>query len=236
MSTFMPSSTPQSSALRRAGLVAAAAAATAIVAIGIPLAIAAPTAAPPSDAQGYVDSTARCTKPDTAVIFGVTDTSRIAICKTAAGAYEYRGVRVRDGAKLITTATQTSDSTFVAKNDGVTYTVTPTALSVTAGGSTLRTESWLDYHSAQGPASASTSSKPSTSTSATPSTSAAPTTSFAPTTSAAPTSAAPTASSTPGRTSSAPKTSAAPASSATGSAVPPPPPLPAEVGGATKTG
>ena len=232
----MPSST-----LRRSGLVAAAAAVTAMAAIGIPLAIAAPTAVPPSDAQGYVDSTARCTKPDTAVVFGTTDTSRVAVCKTAAGAYEYRGVRVRDGAKLITTATQTSDSTFVAKNDGVTYTVTPTALSVTAGGSTFRTESWLDYHGAQAPASATTSTKPSTSssvstsvstsasTSAAPTTSSAPSTSSAPTTSASPaasaTSASATASATPGLTSSAPKTSAAPM-----------PPLPAEVGGSGKTG
>ena len=227
----MPSST-----LRRSGLVAAAAAAT--VAVSIPLAIAAPTAVPPSDTQGYVDSTARCTKPDTAVVFGTTDTSRVAVCKTAAGAYEYRGVRVRDGAKLITAATQTSDSTFVAKNDGVTYTVTPTALSVTAGGSTFRTESWLDYHGAQAPASATTSSKPSisasasASVSASASTSAAPTTSSAPGTSSAPsTSASATASATPGLTSSSPKTSAAPASSAV-----PLPPLPAEVGGSTKTG
>lgn len=237
MSTFMPSSAALSSALRRSGLVAAAAAATALAAIGIPLAIAAPTAVPPSDTQGYVDSTARCTKPDTAVMFGTTDTSRVAICKTAAGAFEYRGVRVRDGAKLIATATQTSDSTYIVKNDGVTYTVTPTALSVTAGGSTFRTESWLDYHGAQAPASVTTSSKPSTSGSTSASTSAAPTTSSSPTTSSAPSSSAPstsasasastqaTASATPGLTTSAPKTSAAPL-----------PPLPAEVGGSGKTG
>ena len=58
------------------------------------------TAAPATDDQGYVDSTARCTPPDVEVAFGNTTTSRVAICKTPGGQYEYRGVRVRDGAKL----------------------------------------------------------------------------------------------------------------------------------------
>ena len=213
MSTSMPSIGRHGSGLRKTALIAASAAASTMVAIGIPLALAAPTAVPPSDAQGYVDSTARCAKPDTAVLFGTTETSRVAICKTAAGTYEYRGVRVRDGAKLITTATKASDSTFVAGNDDVTYTVTPTALSITAGGGTYRNEAWLDYHGVQAPAASSSASSKA-------STSAAPTTS-----SAAPTSTAGPASSTP-------KTTAATASSA----VPLPPPLPAEVGGSAKTG
>ena len=85
------------SALQKLGLLAAAAAVSAMVAIGVPLALAAPTAAPPSDAQGYVDSTARCATPDTAVLFGTTTTSRVAICQIAGGEFEYRGVRVRDG-------------------------------------------------------------------------------------------------------------------------------------------
>ena len=152
---------------RNFALAVGAAATSAIVAIGVPLAIAAPTAAPPSDGQGYINSTARCTAPDSAVLFGTTGTSRVAICKTPAGAFEYRGVRVSDGAKLIVTATQSTTDTFVAKNDGVTYMVTPTALSVTIGGNTLRTESWVDFHGAPAPAaSGTTSSKPSTSSSA----------------------------------------------------------------------
>ena len=200
---------------RKSGLAVSAAAGFALVAIGVPLAIAAPTAAPPSDGQGYVNSTARCTAPDTAVIFGATDTSRVAICKTAGGEYQYRGVRVSDGAKLIAGATQTAGNTFVVKYDGATYTVTPQALSVTINGDTFRTETWADYHGPQAPASGSTT--PSTSTSST--TSA--------TTSATATATTP-ASSAPS-TSSAPKTSAAPSTSA----APLPPPLPAEVGAGT---
>ena len=220
---------------RNFALAVGVAAASAIVAIGVPLAIAVPTAAPPADGQGYIDSTARCTKPDTAVLFGTTDTSRVAICQTAAGAFEYRGVRVSDGAKLIVAATQSSGDTFVAKNDAATYLVTPKALSVTVGGTTVRTESWVDFHGSPAPASASgtTSVKPSTSA---PSTSAAATA----TTTAAPTTAAPTTSaapSTPGLvTPSASASTATPKASASpSSAVPLPPPLPAEAGGSTSS-
>ena len=140
------------SALQKLGLLAAAAAVSAMVAIGVPLALAAPTAAPPSDAQGYVDSTARCATPDTAILFGTTTTSRVAICQIAGGEFEYRGVRVRDGAKLIAAASQTSDGGYVVKNDGVTYTITTTSLSVSMDGSTVRTESWTDFHNPESPA------------------------------------------------------------------------------------
>ena len=193
--------------LRKSGL--AAAAASALIAVGVPLALAVPTSAPPWDGEGYVNSTARCTAPETAVIFGATESSRVAICKTASGSYQYRGVRVSDGARLITTASQTSTNSFVANNDGVKYTVTPTALSVTANGDTFRTETWTDYHGPQAPASST-----STSTTATPSTSSSAT----PTTSG-------TASTTPTATS-ATKTSTSPSTTT----VPLPPPMPAEVG------
>ncbi len=192
--------------LRTYGLAASAAAAA--LAIGVPLAMAAPTAVPPSDTGGYVDSTARCAAPDTAVLFGSTKTSRIAICKTASG-YEYRGVRVGDGAKLIAAAKQTSSDSYAVENDGVKYTITPTALSVTANGNTYRTETWTDYH---GPKAAP--SKPATA--ATPGLKTA-----APSAPAA----APAQAASP-----------APAAPATPSSVAPlPPPLAAEVGGGTSS-
>ena len=214
------------SALQKPGLLAAAAAVSAIVAIGVPLALAAPTAAPPSDAQGYVDSTARCAEPDTAVLFGTTTTSRVAICKTAGGEFEYRGVRVRDGAKLIAAASQTSDGGYVVKNDGVTYTITTTSLSVSMDGSTVRTESWTDFHNPQSPATSGTTKTTATSTTTSSSTSATTSASATPTTSGT-TSASPSAS--PSTAAATPQTSAAQSSSA----VPLPPPLPAEVGSST---
>ncbi|MDX1873148.1 hypothetical protein SBI67_13535 [Mycolicibacterium sp. 120266] len=116
-------------------------------------------AAPTADSQGYVDSTARCSAPAVAVLFGSTSSSRIAICKDASGGYEYRGVRIRDGAKLVLTATA-SGGGYVAESDGVTYTVTPNTLKVTAGGTLLRSEPLTDVHEPQG---ASTSTSTSTS-------------------------------------------------------------------------
>jgi len=152
--------------VRMTGLAAAAAAA--LIAVAVPLggftSSAAPTANPQFDSEGYVDSTARCSKPDTAVLFGTTASSRVAICKLTDASYEYRGVRVRDGAKLIAPAKQTSGTAFAVNNDGVKYTITPTALSVTANGDTFRTETWTDFHQSQAPASSGTSAPTSGST------------------------------------------------------------------------
>ena len=119
----------------------AAAACSVLLAIGLPSA----TAAPTTDDQGYVDSTARCSSPATAVLFGSTDTSRVAICKTSGGQYEYRGVRVRDGAKLIVPASQSGDG-FVADNDGVTYLLTARSLVINLGDKVIREEPMVDFH------------------------------------------------------------------------------------------
>lgn len=221
------------STFHKTGLFAAAAAASALVAIGVPLAIAAPPiATPQSDVQGYLDSTARCTAPDTAVIFGTTDSSRVAICKTANGSYEYRGVRVRDGAKLIVPATQTSTDSYMAEGDGATYTITTTALSVTSGGSTVRTEAWTDFHNPQSPAGSGTAaSGTATSGTSKPATSGAATSSAKPSTSSAATSGAATSGASTSAAPQATKTTAAPVTSAP----PLPPPLPAEVGGGSSS-
>ena len=125
----------------------AAAACLALLAVTVPSA----TAEPSTDSQGYVDSTARCSSPNTAAAFGSTETSRVAICESPSGQYEYRGVRVRDGAKLIIAATRSSDGKFVAENDGITYTVTPGSLVVSVGSEVLRTEPMVNYHGPESP-------------------------------------------------------------------------------------
>jgi len=104
------------------------------------------SAAPAYDGQGYVDSTARCIAPDTVVVFGSTATSRIAICRSSDGDYQYRGVRVRDGAKLIAPASRSSDGAFTATNDGIEYMVTSSALVISAGERVIRDETLLDFH------------------------------------------------------------------------------------------
>ncbi|AQT83032.1 hypothetical protein B1R94_22950 [Mycolicibacterium litorale] len=129
----------------RAARVAAAAACSALAFTALPHA----GAAPEFDSQGYLDSTARCSAPDTAVLFGSTDTARVAICKTSGGKYQYRGVRVRDGAKLVLSTASNGDGSYDAQNDGITYTVSPSSLVISSGRSTVRTESWVDFHGPQ---------------------------------------------------------------------------------------
>jgi hypothetical protein len=138
-------------------LCAAAATCAALLTIGVPSA----AAAPATDDQGYVDSTARCAEPNTVVEFGSTDNSRIAVCKSSDGEYQYRGVRLRDGAKVILSATRSDDGAFIAKNDGVEYTVAAKSLIISAGEQVIREEPWIDFHGA-GAASAPSTSAPST--------------------------------------------------------------------------
>ncbi len=103
-------------------------------------------AAPDFDEQGYVNSTARCST--TAVVFGATERSRVAICDDGDGGYQYRGVRIEDGAKLITAASSSGSGTYTATRDGITYTVSAKALTITDGDRVIRTEPMVDFHGA----------------------------------------------------------------------------------------
>jgi hypothetical protein len=136
-------------------LTAAAAACLVLFAIGALSA----SAAPAADDEGYVDSTARCTAPSTAVLFGSTETSRVAICKTADGRYEYRGVRLSDGAKLIVPAADSGNG-FVAENGEISYLVTAKSLVVSVGHKVIRDEPMVDFHSPGTPASPTTPTTP----------------------------------------------------------------------------
>ena len=136
----------------RLGTVAAAAC-WSLFAIGTPLAAADPS----TDSLGFVDSTARCAAPNTAVAFGSTAKSQVAICKSPAGQFGYHGVRISDGAKLIAMASVSADGSYVAKQDGVTYTVTSSALVVSDGSGVIRREPMVSFHgpkTAQAPAGA----------------------------------------------------------------------------------
>lgn len=136
--------------------------AVAAAACGALLAIGAPRAAadPATDALGFVDSSARCTAPNTAVAIGSTATSQVAICKSPAGKFGYHGVRISDGAKLVAAATPEADGSYVATQGGVTYTVTSSALVVSDAGGVIRREPMTSYHgpkTASAPAAAPTS-------------------------------------------------------------------------------
>lgn len=194
-----------SSRLSALRLTCAAAACSALLAIGVSSA----TAAPATDAQGYVDSTARCASPNVAVVFGRTKTSRVAICETPSGGYQYRGVRVRDGAKLILSASRSGNGGFVAENDGTDYTVTASALVVSMDGGVIRKEPMVEFYGSAGTAGTSGTKAPTGTTTTTTTTTATPTTTTATTTTATTTTATPTT---------------------TTSTTPLPAPLPAEVG------
>jgi hypothetical protein len=144
--------------------IAAIAATGAALAVGLPLAIAAPS----SDGNGYVNSTARCEPPSTVVVFGSTDNSRVAICKEPDGKYTYRGVRISDGAKLIVAAQAAGDGTFIAESGGVRYTVTAKSLAIGDGNKVLREESMVDFHGPAAPPPPAPPPAPSTPTSTTP--------------------------------------------------------------------
>jgi hypothetical protein len=77
-----------------------------------------------TDDRGFVDSGVRCEAPQTAVAFGRTEQSLVAICVDPDGHYEYRGARLGDDAVLAVVAEPTVPGEFFAQKDGVTYTVT----------------------------------------------------------------------------------------------------------------
>lgn len=147
-----------------------------------------------ADQRGFIDSAARCDEGQTAVAFGRTQRSEVAICTQNGDSYEYRGVRTSDGATLTAAAEATGTGVFTASNDGAVYTVSPKDLVVTSGGKVIYRDTWTDYEApsfaaehgttttSTGTPTTSTSSTPTTSTSAasTTTTTTTPTTSTTP--------------------------------------------------------
>jgi hypothetical protein len=111
---------------RGAGKLLCAAAMLGLSSVSMPTAVAEPSY--PTDDRGFVDSEVRCEAPQSAVFFGRTEHSLVAICLHSDGHYEYRGARLGDDAALIVVAEPTVPGEFFAQKDGVTYTVTATEL------------------------------------------------------------------------------------------------------------
>ncbi len=106
----------------RRGRVLIAAITLALTAGPLPTAAAQPSY--PTDDRGFVDTEVRCEAPQSAVMFGRTDHSLVAICLDPDGHYGYRGARLGDDAVLTVVAEPTVPGEFFAQKDGVTYTVT----------------------------------------------------------------------------------------------------------------
>ncbi|MGE2692202.1 hypothetical protein [Mycolicibacterium pulveris] len=106
---------------------------------GMSLAFCATAAAQPSyptDDRGFVGTKVRCDAPNSAVSFGRTAQSLVAICLVPDGHYEYRGARLNDDAVLVVVAEPTVPGEFFAQKDGATYTVTAEQL-------VIRTDEWV---------------------------------------------------------------------------------------------
>ena len=98
----------------------------------------------PTDDRGFVDTKVRCEAPQSAVLFGRTEQSLVAICLDPDGHYEYRGARLSDDAVLTVVAEPTVPGEFFAQKDGVTYTVTAKQLVIKSDGY-ARTEPVLQF-------------------------------------------------------------------------------------------
>jgi ferric-dicitrate binding protein FerR (iron transport regulator) len=104
-----------------------------------------PRASLGSDDRGFINSAARCEGPQTAAAIGRTPRSLVVICTDRNGKYEYRGVRMSDGATLKMATQTTVGWVFVARNDGVTYVVSPRELLVTSGKAVITREPMIEY-------------------------------------------------------------------------------------------
>jgi hypothetical protein len=112
--------------------------------IDLPIASAKPPSLP-TDNQGYVNSPARCGPNQSAVVVGRTALSLVAICGDGRGNYEYRGIRLSDGAVQTLPATSMANGCFGARSDVVTYTVSERKLLLTAGLRVLRDETMVEF-------------------------------------------------------------------------------------------
>jgi hypothetical protein len=79
----------------------------------------------PSDGRGFVNSSARCDDQQ--------------------GGHLYRGVRLSDGAALNVPAETTGGREFVARSQGVTYSLSTQQLVITAGDTVVRREPVVEY-------------------------------------------------------------------------------------------
>ncbi len=103
------------------------------------------TAGTDTDDLGFIGSKARCEEGQSAVALGRTQRSMVVVCADSSGDYEYRGVRISDGAMLTTQAQSTGDGTFVANSEGSRYRVSPEELTVTSGGKLIYGDTWAFY-------------------------------------------------------------------------------------------
>jgi hypothetical protein len=98
-----------------------------------------------TDERGFLNTAARCEKPQIAVAVGRTQQSLVAICVDGRGHYQYRGMRLKDNSALNVPARATADGKFIVENAGFTYTFSAKELVITSGTRVLRKEPMVAY-------------------------------------------------------------------------------------------
>jgi hypothetical protein len=91
----------------------------------------------------------RCDAPLRDVAVARTAASVVAICADPNGGYEYRGVRLSDGATLNLPAEHLDGRDYVARNNGISYQIGTKQLVIIAGDKLIRRENVLEYHEPQ---------------------------------------------------------------------------------------
>jgi hypothetical protein len=112
--------------------------------------IAAPKPAPKPavlamDDHGFVDTPARCDQRDQAVAIARTARAAMVVCRGPDGAYEYQGIRLRDGASLRLDDVRVIPAGFEARNDGTTYRLSSTELLVITGEELTSRDAIVEY-------------------------------------------------------------------------------------------
>jgi hypothetical protein len=102
-----------------------------------------------ADSQGFVGYPgARCNYTNPAVAIGRTPDSVVVICQTGAGRFYYKGVGLQNGLPVEIEDPVQTGAAFVATNNGVQYSLSPAALTITQGSTVLSNEPMLEYWSA----------------------------------------------------------------------------------------
>jgi serine/threonine protein kinase len=102
---------------------------------------------PGTDAQGFVDHSARCDAGSTPAAAIRTANSLAVVCETAPGSYYYRGERLSDGADLQLANAVPAGGGFDVTNpaDGARYEVRPDRLTISSNGRVDTAEPALQY-------------------------------------------------------------------------------------------
>ncbi|AYF73628.1 serine/threonine protein kinase [Nocardia yunnanensis] len=101
-----------------------------------------------TDAQGFTGQLPRCNADDPAMAVGRTDKSRLVVCRTAAGRFYYKGLRISDNAGIQLddpVPDGTGGYTVTNPTDGTEYRITAYSLVITNGGQVAANESMIEY-------------------------------------------------------------------------------------------